>query len=89
MVAGVMKIREQKVKESDFREEWDWSMSFGPSDSRKGGLYYYELDTPYGWLPYIEISSGVPGGANKRNVRKATVDFSGFTVRIGVKIRLF
>jgi hypothetical protein len=40
-------------------------------------------------LPYIEISSGTPGGLNRRNVRKATVDLSGFTVRIGFKIRLF
>jgi opacity protein-like surface antigen len=79
--------RYAKIK--DFMGERDWSMSFGPSGSRKGGLYYFDLDTPYGLLPYIEINSGTPGGLNRRNVRKATVDLSGFTVRIGFKIRLF
>jgi opacity protein-like surface antigen len=80
--------RYAKIK--DLTGERDWSMSFGPSDSRKGGLYYFDLDIPsYGLLPYIEISSGTPGGLNRRNVRRATVDLSGFAVRIGVKIRLF
>jgi hypothetical protein len=77
------------AKIGNFMGERDWSMSFGPSGSRKGGLYYFDLDIPYGLIPYIEISSGTPGGLNRRNVRKATVDLSGFTVRIGFKIRLF
>ena len=79
--------RYAKIK--DFEGDRDWSMSFGPDGSLKGGLYYFESDTPYGWLPYIGISDRVPGGANRRNVRIATVDLSGFTVRIGFKIRLF
>jgi hypothetical protein len=88
-IAFVVEGYGRYAKIGDFRGDRDWSMSFGPDGSKKGGLYYYESDTPYGWLPYIEISDGVPRGANRRDARKATVDFSGFTVRIGVKIRLF
>jgi len=87
-IAFVVEGYGRYAKIGNFTGERDWSMSFGPSDSRKGGLYYFDLDTPYGLIPYIEISSGIPGGLNRRNVRKATVDFSGFTMRIGIKIRL-
>ncbi len=88
-IAFVVEGYGRYAKIGDLAGERSWSMSFGPSGSRRGSLYYYELDAPYGLLPYIEINSRVPGGTNRRNVRKATVDFSGFTVRIGVNIRLF
>lgn len=88
-IAFVVEGYGRYAKIGNLMGERDWSMSFGPSGSRKGGLYYFDLDIPYGLLPYIEISSGTPGGLNRRNVRKATVDLSGFTVRIGFKIRLF
>jgi hypothetical protein len=89
-IAFVVEGYGRYAKIRDLIGERDWSMSFGPSGSRKGGLYYFDLDIPdYGLLPYIEISSGTPGGLNRRNVRKATVDLSGFTVKIGIKIRLF
>ncbi len=88
-IAFVVEGYGRYAKIGNFWGERAWNMSFAPSDSRKGTLYFYELDTPYGWIPYIDISSGEPIRANIRNVRKATVDFSGFTVRMGVKIRLF
>ncbi|UCH96437.1 MAG: hypothetical protein JSV88_06190, partial [Candidatus Aminicenantes bacterium] len=65
------------------------SDSSGVRESMRGSLYYYELYSPYGWYPCIGIFDEVPGGVNRRNVREAALDFSGFTVRIGVKIRLF
>ncbi len=88
-IAFVVEGYGRYAKIRDLMGERDWSMSFGPSGSRKGGLYYFDLDIPYGLLPYIEIISGTPGGLNRRNVRKATVNLSGFAMRIGVKIRLF
>ena len=79
--------RYAKIKELE--GDRDWSMSFGPPGSWKGGLYYFESDAPYGWLPNITISDKNPSQPFRRNVRKAAVDLSGFTLRIGFKIRLF
>jgi hypothetical protein len=87
-IAFVVEGYGRYAKIKGFKGEWS-SDSYGVRDSMRGSLYYYELDSPYGWFPCIGIYDEVPGGVNRRNVRDAALDFSGFTVRIGVKIRLF
>jgi hypothetical protein len=59
------------------------------SDSREGILYYYEVDRETGWYPVVQLGETAPSGDNVRDVREAKVDFSGFTVRIGLKFKLF
>ncbi len=56
-------------------------------DFIEGTLYYYETPSAVNWYPkvgIVDIDGFMPGGA--RNLRKAKVDFSGFTVRAGIKI---
>jgi opacity protein-like surface antigen len=57
-------------------------------DQYNGKLYYYEeLSTGTGqWYPYVGIWDEKPTWG--RNVREASVDFSGFAIRAGVKINL-
>jgi hypothetical protein len=60
------------------------------SDSLDG--YYYALEQerlPYGWFTEVTIATTTPTGSDKKNVRDAEVDFSGFSIRVGLKIGLF
>ena len=54
----------------------------------KGTLYYFENQIFAGgdWYPTIDIREQEPVGIFVRNIREATVDFSGFTFRAGIKI---
>jgi hypothetical protein len=55
----------------------------------KGILYSYEEYLPQAgfWQPKMHVLPEVPGGAYVRNVRKATVDFSGYSVKIGLLLK--
>ncbi len=56
-------------------------------DSIEGTLYYYENPSMGNWYPkvgIVDIDGFMPVGV--RNLRKAEVDFSGFTLRAGIKI---
>ena len=60
------------------------------SDSIDGNYYALERERPpWGWFPVVNIATEAPSGAGTRNVRDAHVNFSGFTIRLGLKIKLF
>ncbi|MFC2166035.1 hypothetical protein ACFLT2_13695, partial [Acidobacteriota bacterium] len=60
------------------------------SDSFEGKYYALERFVwSSEWLTRAAINSEPPSGADVRNVRDNEIDFSGFTIRIGLKIRLF
>lgn len=60
------------------------------SDSMKGSYYALERErSPGVWSPVVNIDTTAPSGEGTRNVRDAELDFSGFTIRVGLKIRLF
>lgn len=60
------------------------------SDSRDATNYHYEQYAwTEEWLPRTSFGTEPPSGDNIRNVRDFEIDFSGFTVRIGLKIKLF
>jgi hypothetical protein len=60
------------------------------SDSIDGNYYALERDRqPWGWFPVVNIATTAPTGEGTRNVRDATLDYSGFTIRLGLKIKLF
>ena len=88
-IAFVVEGSGRYAKIRDFEGDKDATNSFGLNTSTQGGLYYYESLTSYGYVPFISIKEEPPFGPNYRKVRKATVDLSGFTVRTGIKIRLF
>ncbi len=59
-----------------------------PHDSYDGTLYYFEVNTPVGWLPFTMISETEPPPApDIRNVRKAVLNFSGFYLGAGFFLR--
>jgi len=55
----------------------------------KGDLYSFEEYIPELdlWQAKMQVLPQEPGGENFRSVREATVDFSGFSVKIGLLIR--
>jgi hypothetical protein len=60
------------------------------SDSIDGKYYALERERPpWGWFSVVNIATTAPSGAGTRNVRDAAVDFSGYTIRVGLKIKLF
>lgn len=60
------------------------------SDSIKGKYFTHERLV---WGEYWHIRSNIfvdpPSGEDVRNVRDLEIDFSGYTIRVGVKIKLF
>jgi hypothetical protein len=56
---------------------------------QKGILYSYEEYLPQAglWRPTMHVLPEEPGGANVRNVREAVVDFSGYSIKIGLLLK--
>jgi opacity protein-like surface antigen len=69
------------VKIGSFKGERD-------SAGRETTLYYWEqqIFANLDWYPKVDLWPYEPFGVHIRNVREATVDFSGFTFRAGIKI---
>jgi hypothetical protein len=55
----------------------------------KGGLYSFEEYIPELdlWQAKMQVLPQEPAGENVRSIRKATVDFSGFSVKIGILLK--
>jgi hypothetical protein len=87
-VAIVLEGFGRYAKISGFEGTESVANSTGWSDSREGTLYYYEVDRGTGWYPVVQLWETAPSGENVRAVREAEVDFSGFTVKIGLKFKL-
>lgn len=56
----------------------------------KGILYSYEEYLPKAgfWQPTMHVLPDEPSSDNVRNVREATVDFSGYSIKIGLLLKL-
>ena len=63
----------------------------GTEDEGQGFLYIGEKYNPQSdrYEPYLITSSSMPAGDEFRNMRKASLDLSGFSLKLGLKIRLF
>ena len=62
----------------------------GWRDSTEGSDYWVEYQQQgIQWFPRVIISAETPSNPDYKNVRSAVVDFSGFALRIGLKIKLF
>lgn len=73
----------------DFSGDWTYT-SDGHRDSGRGTLFYFEwYDLEKGeWYTELSVSNDPPHDVNLRNIRKAVINFSGFSLRVGFKIRL-
>lgn len=64
---------------------------YGFGEDGEGILYigekYYAADDRY--RPYLITSPSKPSGAEYRNIREAVLDLSGFSLKFGIRIRLF
>jgi len=56
---------------------------------QKGTLYSYEEYLPQSgyWRPTMHVLPEEPGGATFRNVRETVVDFSGYSIKIGLLLK--
>ncbi|MCK4835138.1 MAG: outer membrane beta-barrel protein [Candidatus Aminicenantes bacterium] len=77
------------AKISGFEGEQVWSNYKPDGGTTEGVLYYFEYYSSWlsDWYPIVKIRTEEPTGAEARNAREAVVDFSGFLIRIGIKIR--
>jgi hypothetical protein len=89
-VAFVLEGQGRYAKIGGFKGDKDGKYYPPPTEySTKGKLYYFEyLPWTENWYPKIYISKEEQAGDRIRNVREAKVDFSGFTFRAGIKIKL-
>lgn len=61
------------------------------SSKEHGKLYFYEWRSYLtdNWYKRVDIWEEEPAGSNFQNIRKAIVDFSGFALCLGIRIKLF
>jgi len=75
-------------------KNWDvdntWTDLSGYTLRQSGTFWYVEeyVEDTGKYYPSLELSEQKPSNQGLRNVRKAEIDFSGFSFRIGVKIGL-
>ncbi len=57
--------------------------------AQNGALYAYEEYVPSGrfWRPTMHVRPEAPSAGNFRNVREATVDFSGYSIKMGLILK--
>lgn len=55
-----------------------------------GNLWYFEKynATLANWYSQIQVSEEAPTGSDVRNVRAFTVDLSGFSIKVGIRLKL-
>jgi opacity protein-like surface antigen len=76
------------LKIKDWQFEGTTTYSSGVLESSGTVWYTEELLEPLGkYYPGLQILEQKPFGPNYRNVRKAAIDLSGFSFRVGIRIR--
>jgi len=86
-IAFVIEGQGRHAKIGGFEGDWEGEDSTGWSLSRKGPLTYYEWQLLGNWYPEVWVRDEGPSGSVFRGAREAEVDFSGFTVRAGIKLK--
>lgn len=89
LLSFVFEVSGRYLKVSDYQGEYRYSTSYFnyPDLPIKDTLYFYEYYQERRWLTDLQVC-GKPVGPGVRNVRPAVVDFSGFSICIGLKINL-
>jgi len=89
-IAFVLEGQGKYAKIGGFEGTIRYSCPYPPfKRTEEGTLYYFEMIGQTGkCYPWVEISKEKPSSEDWiRNVREAKVDFSGFTLRAGIKIK--
>ena len=77
---------------SGLKGEYNEQSSEGADATDKGKLYYYEWKYNEKLYPWVELLDRDPSEINFSspiyNAREAVIDFSGFSLRAGIKISL-
>jgi opacity protein-like surface antigen len=79
------------AKINELKGEYDYVNSGGWADFYTGTLHYYEQDFTFmglDWYSIVKILKEPHTSPAYRNVRKASLDFSGFRLQLGLKITL-
>jgi len=65
--------------------------TYGSGEDQEGILYIGEKYSPQydRYRPYLITSPSRPSGEEFRNIREAVLDLSGFSIKFGIRIRLF
>ncbi|MDW7761596.1 MAG: SH3 domain-containing protein [Acidobacteriota bacterium] len=75
-----------------FEGEYSEKNSSGADVTMPGKLYYYEWSFDNNTYPWLELFDRDPNQINfsdpVKNIRDAVLDFSGFSLRVGIKISL-
>ncbi len=90
-MAVVVQASGRYAEIKELKGEYDYVNSGGWTDFYRGSLYYYEQDFTYmglDWYSEVKILKGPLESPAYRNVRKASLDFSGFRLQLGLKITL-
>jgi len=68
-------------------KDWEGEVKFSKNDIVKGSLWYVGADAKYFKDYYgLEFADRKPQGKNIKSARKAEINFSGFSLKIGIKI---
>lgn len=92
-LAFIMEIRGSFARISGFNGTMSYENNFGESSKTIGALYYFSMWD--GWIaaPYygLEVWEKPPELSTRWewDIRKARLDLSGFSLRIGIRIGLF
>ena len=86
--AFVIEVQARYAKIGGFEGTIKYYYGCPPEYMEQGKLYYYEIKGLTDTYAHIIVSEEKPGGYGISNVRKARVDFSGFALRAGIKIKL-
>jgi hypothetical protein len=89
-VAIVIEGYGRYAKISGFEGTRNQSDTNNVNTSAEGTYYTHERLVWSGdWLTRVSLSTEPPSGADIRNVRDYEIDFSGFAIKVGLKIKLF
>lgn len=86
-IAFVVEGYGRYAKIGGFEGYWEKRNNSGVTDSGEGSLYYFEWEWGGDWYTTVTVGDAPPAEPNRRNVREARVDFSGFMLRVGIRIR--
>jgi hypothetical protein len=86
-IAFVIEGQGRYAKFGGFEGTCESSGDIEDSGKFEGTLYYYEWREEGKIYPTVFVSSQRPPGSVFSNVREAKVDFSGFTLMAGIKIK--
>jgi len=94
VLALVLEIHRRYAKIKNLKGKWIYSNTFTHEQGEDEGILYIakknmEDEGFSNMYPDLVVSPSKPSGAKILNTREATLDLSGFSLRVGIRIKLF